>query len=158
MAQKLLNFWLICVILGDICFCYCWSSIGLDVFTPSSENSQLKKKGHSQNTGNKYVRRVLVQKSKVSWATPLSRLYVSLAVLAGKVFGHSCTGPCFSDKILDCKTVRIFAYSSTREQSSKRSGARLKKASATGQWREGVWLLLRYTKPILRKKPTILTV
>ena len=98
------------------------------------------------------------EKSKVSWATPLSRLYVSLAVLPGKVFGHSCTDPCFSDKILDCKTVRIFAYSSTREQSSKRSGARLKKASETEQWREGVWLLLRYTKPILRKKPTILTV
>ena len=27
---------------------------------------------------------------------------------------------------LDCKTVRIFAYSSTREQPNKRSGARLK--------------------------------
>ena len=27
---------------------------------------------------------------------------------------------------LDCKTVRIFAYSSTREQSNKRSGTRLK--------------------------------
>ena len=29
---------------------------------------------------------------------------------------------------LDCKTVRIFAYSSTREQSNKRSGMRLKTA------------------------------
>ena len=29
----------------------------------------------------------------------------------------------FRDKI-DCKTVRIFAYSSTREQSKKRSGTR----------------------------------
>ena len=26
---------------------------------------------------------------------------------------------------VDCKTVRIFAYSSTREQSNKRSGTRL---------------------------------
>ena len=30
---------------------------------------------------------------------------------------------------LDCKTVRVFAYSSTREQSNKRSGARLKTVS-----------------------------
>ena len=87
--------------------------------------------------------------------TALSRLYVSLAVLAGKVFGYSCTGPCFSVANLDCKTVLIFAYSSTRGQSNKRSGTRLKKASETGQRREGVWLLLRYTKPILRKEPTI---
>ena len=36
---------------------------------------------------------------------------------------------------VDCKTVRIFAYSSTREQSNKRSGMRLL---------------------ILRKKPTVL--
>ena len=27
---------------------------------------------------------------------------------------------------LDCKTIRIFAYSSTREQSNKRCGTRLK--------------------------------
>ena len=27
--------------------------------------------------------------------------------------------------VVDCKTVRIFAYSSTREQSNKRSGTRL---------------------------------
>ena len=32
----------------------------------------------------------------------------------------------------DCKTVRIFAYSSTREQSNKRSGTRLKTESETG--------------------------
>ena len=32
--------------------------------TPSSENSQLKKKGHSQNTENKYVRRVLVKSQR----------------------------------------------------------------------------------------------
>ena len=31
---------------------------------------------------------------------------------------------------LDCKTVRIFAYSSTREQSNKRCGTRLKTESA----------------------------
>ena len=30
---------------------------------------------------------------------------------------------------LDCKTVRIFAYSSTREQSNKRCGTRLKTES-----------------------------
>ena len=32
---------------------------------------------------------------------------------------------------IDCKTVRIFAYSSTREQSNKRSGMRLKTESET---------------------------
>ena len=36
---------------------------------------------------------------------------------------------------LDCKTVRIFAYSSTREQSNKRPGMRLKTESETGQRR-----------------------
>ena len=36
---------------------------------------------------------------------------------------------------LDCKTVRIFAYSSTREQSNKRSGMRLKTESETGERR-----------------------
>ena len=34
---------------------------------------------------------------------------------------------------LDCKTVRIFAYSSTREQSNKRSGTRLKTESEMGR-------------------------
>ena len=33
--------------------------------------------------------------------------------------------------VLDCKTVRIFAYSSTREQSNKKSGTRLKTESET---------------------------
>ena len=33
---------------------------------------------------------------------------------------------------LDSKTVRIFAYSSTREQSNKRSGVKLKTESETG--------------------------
>ena len=37
---------------------------------------------------------------------------------------------------LDCKTVRIFAYSSTRERSNKRSGTRLKTESETGERRE----------------------
>jgi len=32
---------------------------------------------------------------------------------------------------LDCKKVRIFVYSSTREQSNKKSGARLKTESET---------------------------
>ena len=34
---------------------------------------------------------------------------------------------------VDCKTVRIFAYSSKREQSNKRSGTRLKTESETGE-------------------------
>ena len=34
---------------------------------------------------------------------------------------------------VDCRTVRIFAYSSTREQSNKRSGARLKTESMPGE-------------------------
>ena len=38
-------------------------------------------------------------------------------------------------RLLDCKTVRIFAYSSKREQSNKRSGARLKTESETGDRR-----------------------
>ena len=33
----------------------------------------------------------------------------------------------------DCKTVRIFVYSSTREQSNKRPGTRLKTESETGE-------------------------
>ena len=69
---------------------------------------------------------------------------------------------------LDCKTVRIFAYSSKREQSNKRSRTRLKTESEAGERRYGrVRLerfarvrLLRHALPIslliLRKKPTIL--
>ena len=34
---------------------------------------------------------------------------------------------------IDCKTVRIFAYSSTLEKSNKRSGTRLKTESETGE-------------------------
>ena len=37
--------------------------------------------------------------------------------------------------LIDCKTVRIFAYSSTREQSNKRCGTRLKTESETGERR-----------------------
>ena len=55
---------------------------------------------------------------------------------------------------LDCKTVHIFAYSSTHEQLNKRSGMRLKTESETGERR------LRHALPIssliLRKKPTVL--
>ena len=66
------------------------------------------------------------------------------------------------------KTVRIFAYSSTREQSNKRCGTRLKTESETGERPYGrVRLarfarirLLRHALPIslliLRKKPTVL--
>ena len=38
-----------------------------------------------------------------------------------------------NDLKLDCKTVRIFAYSSNREQSNKRSGTSLKTESETGE-------------------------
>ena len=75
---------------------------------------------------------------------------------------------------LDCKTVRLFAYSSTREQSNKRSGTRLKTETQTGERRfflsphtpyERIRLarftrvrLLRHALPIswliLRKKKT----
>ena len=39
--------------------------------------------------------------------------------------------PLFVNKKVDCKTVCIFAYSSTCKQSNKRSGARLKMESKT---------------------------
>ena len=58
---------------------------------------------------------------------------------------------------LDCTTVRIFAYSSTSEQSNKRSGTRLKTESARAL---RTVRLLRHAIPIslliLRKKPTVL--
>ena len=41
----------------------------------------------------------------------------------------------FSRIGIDCKTVRIFAYSSKREQSNERSGTRLKTESETGERR-----------------------
>ena len=68
-------------------------------------------------------------------------------------------------EFLDCKTVRIFAYSSTREQSNKRSGMRLKTESETGESphtrvRLARVRLLRHALPIslliLREKPTVL--
>ena len=43
--------------------------------------------------------------------------------------------PQLLNKVVDCKTVRIFAYSSTREHSNKRSGMRLKTESETGEGR-----------------------
>ena len=63
---------------------------------------------------------------------------------------------------LDCKTVRIFAYSSTREQSNKRCGTRLKTESETGERlaRFARLRILSHALPIslliLRKKPTVL--
>ena len=72
----------------------------------------------------------------------------------------SSKAACFTS---DCKTIRIFAYSSTREQSNKRSGTRLKTESETGE-RQFFSLarvrLVRHALPIslliLRKKPTVL--
>jgi len=43
-----------------------------------------------------------------------------------KIFKFGGSETLFSALVIDCKTVRIFAYSSTREQSNKRSGTRLK--------------------------------
>ena len=63
---------------------------------------------------------------------------------------------------LDCKTVRIFAYSSAREQSNKSSGMRLKTESErrVRLARFARVKLLRHALPIslliLRKKPTVL--
>ena len=37
------------------------------------------------------------------------------------------------DKVIYCRTVRIFAYSSERERLNKRSSARLKTESDTGE-------------------------
>ena len=50
----------------------------------------------------------------------------------GEVPTHIHWRECIACNFLDCKTVRIFAYSSTREQSNKRSGMRLKTESETG--------------------------
>ena len=65
---------------------------------------------------------------------------------------------------IDCKTVCIFAYSSMREQSNKRSGTRLKTERETGERRQKYSRLdsraSRHALPIslliLRKKPTVL--
>ena len=59
-----------------------------------------------------------------------------------------------AERLLDCKTVRIFAYSSTSEQSNKRSGARLKTESETEKRR---FLSTNYAKLTdFKKKSTIL--
>ena len=54
--------------------------------------------------------------------------------------------------MVDCKTVRIFAYSSTREQSDKRSGMRLKTESETGERPYGRVRLARFA---LRARKTL---
>ena len=53
------------------------------------------------------------------------------------------------DKVIYCRTVRIFAYSSTREQPNKRSAARLKTDGETGET-----LRLRFTD--FEKRATVL--
>ena len=63
--------------------------------------------------------------------------------------------------LLDCKTVRIFSYSSKREQPNKRSGTSLKTESETERLaRFARVTLVRHAVPIslliLRKKPTVL--
>ena len=48
-------------------------------------------------------------------------------------------------KSLDCKTVRLFAYSNTHEQSNKRSGMRVKTESETGERHARKTLTPRFT-------------
>ena len=55
------------------------------------------------------------------------------------------------DKI-HCKTVRIFAYSSTREHSNKRSGTRLKTESETGETPR----FTDFFTDVEKKNPTVL--
>ena len=52
-----------------------------------------------------------------------------------KIFKFGGSETLFSAFVIDCKTVRILAYSSTREQSNKRAGTRLKTESETGERR-----------------------
>ena len=59
-----------------IYLCNTWTCSLLRVKTTNSRKKHIRKTLKTNN-----VRRVLVQESKVSWATPLSRLYVLLAVL-----------------------------------------------------------------------------
>ena len=56
--------------------------------------------------------------------------YRQLGVTQNKMHDDSAALQCHQ---LDCKTLRIFAYSSTREQSNKRCGKRLKTESETGE-------------------------
>ena len=81
---------------------------------------------------------------------------IKVHIYEAQKFGSVC--------VLDCKTLRIFAYSSTREQSNERSGTRLKTESETGERRFSLAFLsrasrsrlLRHALPIslliLRKK------
>ena len=60
--------------------------------------------------------------------------------------------------VADCKTVRIFAYSRTREQSNKRSGTRLKTESERLERFERETLTSRLSDFFtdFEKKPTVL--
>ena len=53
---------------------------------------------------------------------------------------------------VDCKIVRIFAYSRTREQSNKRSGTKLKTESETGE-RRFFSRLTREARALRARKP-----
>ena len=65
---------------------------------------------------------------KISYKFIKSWAMMILGKLKGKVWWT--TGTSNSRKSLDCKTVRIFAYSRTREQSNERSGTKLKTESS----------------------------
>ena len=58
---------------------------------------------------------------------------------------------------LDCKTVRIFAYSSKREQSNERSGTRLNTESETGERRACEARALRACKTLIPRFTDFLT-
>ena len=60
--------------------------------------------------------------------------------------------------VIDCKTVRILAYSCTREQSNKRSGTRLKTESETwGETRKTLTARLTdFFTDFEKKKPAVL--
>ena len=61
--------------------------------------------------------------------------YLGFYFLTKKYFSYGKAQPFLPLCLLavDCKTVRIFAYSSKREQSNERSGKRLKTESETGE-------------------------
>ena len=69
-------------------------------------------------------------KAQVTWATNMPTCTLNIFYMPEMSSQLNCTIP-----YLECKTVRIFAYSSTREQSNKRSGTRLKTESETGERR-----------------------
>ena len=96
-----------------------------------------------------------------------SRFWCRYATFGGTLRDDIKNGSC--SQTIDCKTVRIFAYSSMREQSNKRSGTRLKTESETwGETLVGRVRLARFARVrvlrralpisllILRKKPTVL--